>query len=231
MTSRVIRAGIHHISIVGWPRSGNRWIKRLLHTSLECSEGEVSVEHSFISNRFLGDSAARWLFLIRDPRDVAVSMWHMGVVQREGWSLAEYLQNSFSVGGYHEAHTPCGWAEFIHIWQDRVRQDRRMMEIRHEVFFADRQTELTRLLRQLRISADRRYILYAVSLSLQDRRKPYHQTKEEMVQSGIPGNWHYHFTPEAARFMENYCGNLMKELGYGGEPEWQALLRKGRRCG
>jgi hypothetical protein len=46
------------------------------------------------------------------------------------------------------------------------------------------------------------------------------------VEVGKPGEWPHHFGTAEARFLDVYCGDLMRKLGYGKEPEWAALLER-----
>jgi hypothetical protein len=38
--------------------------------------------------------------------------------------------------------------------------------------------------------------------------------QESIVPVGRPGEWKHHFTPRAMEFIEEYCGDLMRQLGY-----------------
>lgn len=244
------------VYIVGWPRSGNVHLGHLLSGALgersrfisprsRGGQGEnarcptVCQSHNmawqsasgnlFSSNRLvyrnLNDDE-RLVWIVRDPRDTAISAWQLGKESRfypPDYPLLSYLADRFT--SKNPSGPPCGWREYTEGWLRAMAEKPSIVQVRHEALLADREGELRRILRELGLSEDDGHIEKIVARKAKEKRAAYDGTGAK-VKAGLPGEWRAHFDAAAAQFLDDYCGDLMEQLGYGGEPEWLALLER-----
>lgn len=220
--------------VVGWPRSGTSWLERLLAHYLDGPAVKIWVhaddgDHPCVDKLHDPDVLAitddtKIILSIRDPRDTAVSEYFFLDGKAHSipdTSLHDYLKDVFwkRYGG---------WRAYIRRWS--LRCD---VVTHHESLWEDRKGELRRILCVAGIMPDEECIQHAANASLRfDGVRPTYIKEEnwrdsgQVALSGQPGEWKRHFTPRAARFMEEYCGDMIDMLGYGGEAEWTELLSR-----
>jgi hypothetical protein len=242
------------IYTVGWPRSGNVHLGHLLSGALGEHSGfanprsrgggrddakcpAVCQSHNMAwrgppGNLFWGNRLAyrnlhddeRLIWIVRDPRDTAISAWMLGKDSRRyppDYPLLAYLVDHFAIR--NASGPPCGWAKFTEGWMQAV-EEKPIVQVRHEVLLADREGELRRILRELGLPENDAHIAEVVARKARERRPAYDGTGAA-TQPGRP-EWPYHFGPTEAQFLNGYCGETMERLRYGGEPEWLALLKR-----
>jgi hypothetical protein len=54
----------------------------------------------------------------------------------------------------------------------------------------------------------------------QSGRKPGSEDAASVVRKGVAGDWKNHFTRDAARVFDRYCGDALIELGYEQDRSW-----------
>jgi len=236
------------IYTVGWPRSGNVHLGHLLSGALgersrfisprsrggngedaECPT--VCQSHNMAwygppGNLFWGNRLVyrnlrddeRLVWIVRDPRDTAISAWQLGKESRyypPNYPLLAYLTDHFT--SRNSSGSPCGWAEFTGGWMQAAEEMPSIVQVRHEALIADREGELRRILRELGLPEDDAHIAEVVTRKAREKRPAYDGTGAA-TQPGQP-EWPNYFGPTEARFLDRYCGDLMERLGYGGEPD------------
>jgi len=101
---------------------------------------------------------------------------------------------------------------------------RHIVQVRHEALVADREGELRRILGELKLPRYRRRI-QEIAARETGKMRPAYDGSGIRVEVGS-AEWPLHFGPLAARLLDDHCGDLMRELGYGRESEWTALLER-----
>ena len=172
----------------------------------------------------------RVIYIVRDPRDVAVSFYFYNIkvgVISEGYSIEDFV-------GRFMAPNVVGYADRVGCWQDHVLSWIRLRQgksgfalIRYEDLLADPVKELTELAQCLGIDPTRERIERAVRLSsashMQSLEKKQSQdwvatkgTRQDIsfVREAKAGGWRKTLTPTAVKTIEDAWGETMKELGY-----------------
>jgi hypothetical protein len=172
----------------------------------------------------------RVIYLVRDPRDVALSFYHYSIKMRhlkDGFSLNEFV-STFLAG------KPVPYAERIGTWEDhvlswiRMRQGRStFLLIRYEDFLSNPDNELAKLAALLRIDASPQRIARAIELSSasqmrtleQKQWKQFNATKGSrpdipFVREAKSGGWRKQLSKASVQAIEEAWGSTMQLLGY-----------------
>lgn len=172
----------------------------------------------------------RVIYIVRDPRDVAVSFYFYNLKVRvipDGYSMDEFV-NRFV------AADVVPYADRVGCWQDHVLSWLRLREgkagfalVRYEDLLADPAKELTQLAPMLGIDCTPERVEWAVRLSSaqhmqsleKEQAKQWMATKDTrqdipFVREAKSGGWRNKLSRTAVRTIEQAWGPTMKELGY-----------------
>jgi hypothetical protein len=157
---------------------------------------------------------ARFIHVIRDARDVAVSSWH-------------HLHRT---GPEAELRQLAAFAEYavlsVQLWQAVIQRARaaaaalgeRYLEVRYEDLHADPDAGLDRLLRFLGVSSDpmvRRACIEQASFgTASGGRAAGQEDRAAFLRKGLPGDWRSWFDPALNQAVLAQVGPLLAELGY-----------------
>lgn len=173
----------------------------------------------------------RVIYVVRDPRDVAVSFYYyclkMGVIP-EGYLISEFVDRfvASQIIGYADRHG---------CWQDHVLSWLRLREgkpnfrlVRYEDLLVDPAKELTSFAPMLGIDPSPERVERAVRLSSashmqsleREQSKQWGVTKDSrqdipFVREAKSGGWRKKLSATSVRTIEQAWGATMKELGYG----------------
>jgi len=237
------------VFLTSYPRSGNTWTRFLVGNLVHPSEPVtfLNVErlvpdmykHSdrklralarpriLKSHECFDPRYKRIIYLVRDPRDVAVSNYHWEMKQRS-------MKESYPIEAFVERWMePVYWAR-LGCWGDHVtswlctRQGREgFLLLRYEDMLADAEKEIAKVARVLGIDAQKERLARAVELSSADRMRRLEkdqgdrwvQTKntrqdKKFVRSAAAGDWRTILPSESVQKIESAWGDVMKTLGY-----------------
>lgn len=221
------------IIVVGWPRSGTSWSARLIINYLDgpgvepwthqsrgqhpqCFRVHEMSDEDIKSNLASGNKI---MFVVRDPRDVATSEYffmhgksHPLAHSIVDTTLYDYLQAIFVT-------QRGGWRVYVEKWLQLASENEGIITASHEMLWVDKDKALREILCKLGIEPDTASIQHAIDASQGFTRPAYIRMQDwkkqgSTVPVGRPGEWKHHFTPEAMEFIEEYCGDLMRQLGY-----------------
>lgn len=155
---------------------------------------------------------ARFVHIIRDGRDGAVSGWaHLKRLDQTDQfaTFADYA------GYFAENH----WRGYIQAVRDAERAlPGRVLEVRYEALHTEPESELRRVLALLGVSQDSDTISRCVEAASFDVQSGGRARGQELAEShfrkGIVGDWRNTFDDEAERRFEAAAGDLLRELGY-----------------
>ena len=166
------------------------------------------------------------VYIVRDPRDVAVSYAHHTGKSQE-WAVAELANPAASLLGQPGAHV--GQVRMrLGTWSEHVREWTRhdlfpVLVVRYEDLSADPRAELARVARFAGIDADDDRVAAAVraarfdALRDQETRTGYHAAPfpdRAFFRRGQVGAWRDELAPELAAQVEHDHAEVMSELGY-----------------
>lgn len=243
------------VFLVSYPRSGNTWARFLIGNLIYQDEPVTfaNIESRLPEIYFNPDHAMRRLprprilkshecfqplyrrviYIVRDPRDVAVSFYHHNI--KAGNIADDYAIEDF-VPRFIDAEFDAkwgSWADHVLSWL-RLRQDSHsFILLRYESMKQQPETELARVAAFLQdcsfgaIDASHDKLQRAVELSSPERMRALEKqqarqwvlTRETrsdkpFVRSATAGGWKSHLPEQSVTAIESAWGEIMQTLGY-----------------
>jgi hypothetical protein len=233
--------------IVSYPRSGNTWtrflIANLLHpeppvtfssieqvipdTSSLSSKTLKRVPRPRIlkSHEYFDPRYQKVIYLVRDPRDVAISLYHFRRKYRtidDGYPLERYVLERFLPGDMDAS-----WGEHVGSWLGARRSDPRFLLVRYEDLLENPVGQLQRMAHFLGIDASADRLALAVECGAADRLRKLEKIESEkwvttrgkrqdvaFIGSAKSGGWRSNLPDVSVQQIEVAWGDLMKSLGY-----------------
>ncbi len=235
--------------LVSYPRSGNTWTRFLIANLVYPRENVsfANIErlipdceaHSsrymkripqprFIkSHEYFDHRYRKVIYVVRDPRDVALSYYNFQRKYRQihdGYPLAQYVEG-FVAGRLSSADWGT-WGQNVGSWLVR-HGEAEFLLLRYEDMVADPARELASIARFLNIEAEAVTIAAAIERSSADRMRELERaqsgewvaTKDRrqdipFVGAASAGGWKTRLPVESAKRIEGAWGTLMVRLGY-----------------
>jgi hypothetical protein len=243
------------VFLVSYPRSGNTWTRFLLGNLIyqddpvTFSNIESRIpEIYFNRDRFLRQLPRprmlkshesfqphypRVIYIVRDPRDVAVSFYHHNVKARnipDGYPMASFVSR-FIAGEFD--HKFGSWRDNVLSWTALRGNDPDFVMLHYEDMKRDTSNVLANVVAFLercsfrRIDASPQALQRAIELSSPERMRALEKQEagswvltkgtrsdKPFVRSATSGGWKSHLAPEAVAAIESAWGHLMQSLGY-----------------
>lgn len=200
------------------------WVVRKGHFALLDERGsEVVPREHVLSWRNL--THGRVAFIVRDPRDIAVSAsyyWSSGRSRER--NLAMFIEQ---MGTGKRFNLP-PWQDYVGGWLER-RFDFSL--VLYEDLLSNTHGEAMRVLCEMGLSPSPQAVAKAVDLEqFSHRREDVETTQDRLVlgrkyhlklmRKGIAGDWRNHFTPDLAELAHRFFGPAMLRLGYIKDEDW-----------
>lgn len=243
------------VFLVSYPRSGNTWVRFLLGNLLYEDDPVTfsNIESRIPEIYFNSDRVLRQLprprvlkshecfqphyprviYIVRDPRDVAVSSYHHNVKARnipDGYSISGFVPR-FIAGEFDPKFG--SWRDNVLSWTALRKNDPRFLFIRYEDFKADTTLGLSRIVTFLergsfrKVNSSPEALRRAIELSSTERMRALEKQEagswvltkrtrsdKPFVRSAISGGWKSQLSGESVASIESVWGNLMQTLGY-----------------
>lgn len=234
--------------IVSYPKSGNTWTRFLLANTVA---GDKVVDWSnierivpdiyinrdpllkglprpryFKSHEGYRPEYRRVVFIVRDPRDVAVSYYHF--VRKTKTLPVDASMDDFMtkfIDGKIDSYG--NWGENVGSWLGARRGTDSFLVVRYEDLLENTEAELARIADMLGLPTDEQLLRNAVENSRADRMRQLEQEQRSdhkmlkrsradipFVRAAKSGQWQTELPPEAVRQIESAWGSVMRELGY-----------------
>jgi hypothetical protein len=236
--------------IVSYPRSGNTWtrflIANLVHPEepatfanierlVPDSEAQSSRYFKSLprprlikSHQYFDPRYKKVIYIVRDPRDVALSYYDFQRKYRQiedGYPLSQYVDDF--VGGRLSSADWGTWGENVGSWVSARQKHAGFLLLRYEDMMADTARELAKIAAFLGIAPDPEALTNAINLSSADRMRSLEKSQgNEWVstknkRSDIPfirtassGGWRKLLPANSVAAIESTWGPLMSRLGY-----------------
>jgi hypothetical protein len=233
--------------IASFPRSGNTWtrflIANLVHPEEPVTFANIEKfipDSSALSNRalkrvprprfvksheYFDPRFQKVIYLVRDPRDVAVSLYNFRRKYRhieDTFPIDQYVAERFIKGDMDVS-----WGEHVGSWLGARRKHPEFLLLRYEDLQQDVFRELRRVADFLGIDAAPERIATAVQRSEVDRLRALEKQEHEKwvstkgKRADVPfigtarvGGWNQGLPGEAAALIESAWGELMESLRY-----------------
>jgi hypothetical protein len=242
--------------ITSYPRSGNTWTRFLIANLIHAQEPvtfanieSVIPDATALSNQamkrvsrprmvktheYFDPRYRKVIYLVRDPRDVAVSLYHFR--RKNG-----YLEDSYPLESYvRERFIPgdmdVSWGEHVGSWLGARRNDPRLLLVRYEDLQQSTFDQVLRIAHFLGIEAASDRVRTAIERSDLDRMRRLEREEHEkwittkgrrkdvpFIGAGKSGKWGETLPKAAAALIESQWYDLMRSLGY--EPGAQPASR------
>jgi hypothetical protein len=228
------------IYVVGFPKSGNSWLSRLLGDALdspvEAMKGKIALADEGFDRRgpfvihqdhLVGlpeEDNARIVYILRDPRDVIVSnyfYWDLGSIKETIERCAE---------GRKPFRRFLGMNFYISKWLDKYRLHIDSLT-RYEWLNTRPFSTLLIVLAELGYKYETDLVDVIERQSFKERlriveehpeRLSYNQgIQRKLMRKGVVGDWVNHFTFEDAELMEHHFGDLLRKYAYAHDGWWK----------
>lgn len=235
--------------LVSYPRSGNTWT-RFLTANLLFPDREVSflnIDHLIPdvlnvdrrtlagiprprlikSHEYFDPRYRRVIYIVRDPRDVAVSYYYFYLKQgfiQDGYPLGQFIKH-FVIGEIDPEYA--SWGEHVTSWLVTRHGRPNFLFLKYEDMKANPAQELAKIANFLEIPGDLERLARAAQLSSADRMRELEARDENrwigtrskrkdvrFVRTATSGGWRSSLGAGEVAAIEQQWGALMRFLGY-----------------
>ncbi|MBL4716758.1 MAG: hypothetical protein COC01_09960 [Bacteroidetes bacterium] len=255
-----VKSRLHEIRaddnmIVSYPRSGNTWTRFLVANLINKEDKPLtnstywkivgSIEDFKLSNRIDSISSPRVLkshevfdprykrvvYLVRDPRSVAVSYYYLlkrdkripeNIIFKD--YLKDFIHGKYSQGIYSNFGS---WEEHVGSWIGGIgHDDNRFLLIKYEDLRTNTSLALNKIADFFDLKKDEYLIEKAIEYSSIENMKKFNNERKELhekmkIDTSIPfirqGNaeeWKEHFDAESLSLLYDKFGPIMNKVGY-----------------
>jgi sulfotransferase family protein len=237
------------VFLVSYPRSGNTWTRFLIgnlvnpedpvtFANIEARIPEIYLfadrvlrrlprprilkSHEYFDHRY-----KRVIYIVRDPRDIATSMYHYSIKRRDipdDYPIEQFVPR-FINGEFLEDFGT--WHEHASSWLAARQNQPGFVLLRYEEMLVDAERELIKAARLLRVNVTGDMIARAVQLSSAARMRELENRQAEawkltrearqdkpFVRAARSGSWRSDLPSRSVQEIERAWGVLMQELGY-----------------
>ena len=237
------------VFLTSYPRSGNTWTRFLIGNLIHANEEVtfLSVERLVPDMYKHSDRVLRGLprprtvkshecfdpryrkviYIVRDPRDVAVSNYHWELKLRsvkEGYPIEEFVPRWMTPDFWPRIGS---WGDHVGSWLATRQGKEGFLLLRYEDLKEDSERELKRVAEFLGIQASAERVKRAVELSSAENMRKIERkesgkwvattlTRQDkpFVRNATSGGWKSVLPEKTVAYIETHWGHLMKDLGY-----------------
>ena len=235
------------VLLVSYPKSGSTWLRMLLAEALTGHEGDFDSIRSSVppighhgaaqallpgSGRLIRSheildpsypiSAQRVVYLLRDPRAVAVSFFHHSLRMGSYSGDLDSFCRDFVAGCIGDLGP---WKCHVELALDRAEyQEGRVLLVRYEDLVADTEGQLLRIVAFLGVDVPLATVRQAVEHNAAARMREKEQQStflagrgdpsETLVRAGAAPGWRKEMSPAAQAFIDDDMGELVIRAGY-----------------
>lgn len=233
--------------IASYPRSGNTWtrflVANLIHPEKPVTFSnieQVIPDTSALSSRtlkqvprprvlksheYFDPRYQKVVYLVRDPRDVVVSLYNFRRKYRiihDSYPIERYVEERFLPGDMDAS-----WGEHVGSWLGARGKDPRFLLVRYEDLLDETPQQLERIARFLGIDAGPENVALAIERSTADRLRKLEKDESEkwvttkgkrhdipFIGAAKSGGWRTKLPRKSAELIASAWPQLLRRLGY-----------------
>jgi hypothetical protein len=236
------------VFIVSYPKSGNTWtrflIGNLIHPQSPADFSNINLiipdpeglskrklarmprPRYIKSHQYFDPRYPKVIYVVRDPRDVALSQYHFHRKRKllQDGASVEHFVSRFVAG---KTSPYASWGENVASWMATRSGCPGFLLLRYEDMIENITRELAKVADFLGLKASEELLIHAVARSSAHEMKKLEQkqallwssTKETrqdvpFVRAATPGGWKSELPETSVREIENAWAGLMRSLGY-----------------
>ncbi len=237
------------LTVIEFPKSGGTWLAQMLGTALEWPfldnwtwpPGNNCILRG---HQLPTPSRSDQIYVLRDPRDVHLSLfhhrvrhWESNVRYRRAWlaehrrplavadlseQLADFIGFESRFAGKRGSAAPVAWDRHVEAWLAASAEAFSGVATTYEQLRDDPVSELRRVLSATIGDPGAELAEASVTAHRFDLRKDSSVDAggRSFLRSGRPGGWREVFTPEAGELLERLYGSAMRRAGYEAPEGW-----------
>ena len=240
------------IFLVSYPRSGNTWTRFLIGTLVHQDEPltfkniESRIPEIYLfpdrvlrrlprprmlkSHECFDPRYKRIIYIVRDPRDVAVSFYHYAIKIKwieQDYPIAEFVPRLIAGEFDVRAGWAATWSDHVMSWVSMRSDSDGFLLLRYEDMIQNTEHELSRVARFLHFEPTKERLSRAVQLSSADHMRNLEKreardwqltqnTRQDkpFVRAAKSGNWERALPPASVALIESAWAPAMRSLGY-----------------
>ncbi len=237
------------VYLVSYPRSGNTWarflIANLVDTDNPPSFADIEARIPAInlwsdrtlrrvprprilkSHEYFDPRYKRVIYIVRDPRDVAVSSYHYAIKRRDladGYPVERFVPR-FIAGEFFSDFA--NWGDHVRSWLGTRQREKGFLLLRYEEMLASLEPELTKIASFLNVDTSPDRLSRCAELSSVERLRELERkqsrdwkltkkTRQDkpFVRAAAAGGWRQVLSPQSVALIESAWGPIMGELRY-----------------
>lgn len=198
------------IYVTGYQRSGNNWLTMLIaetigaDVSCVLKREDTGKKHKVVQVHHgpeMLQTKSPIVHIVRDPRDVAVSVWHYWP-QKYG-SINEVLE-SMRQGTVMLGHR---WSEFVAAWLSKG-----VPMVRYEDLLLNTEQTLSRMFDGIGVAVFPAEITKAVGVCRFEMLRGQFPEEKAHFRAGRSGDWERYFNDQDVVLAEEYFGDVMRQI-------------------
>lgn len=237
------------VFLVSYPRSGNTWTRFLIANLIypddpvtfanvesripeiylfrdvdlrRLSRPRILKSHEYFDHRY-----KQIIYIVRDPRDVAVSLYHYAIKRKQipdTYPIEQFVPRFISGEFFVDWST---WEDHVSSWRTTRQNKAGFLLLRYEDMLRNPTRELGKIVGFLKLKVTPQRLARAVALSSADRMRELEKmqsgdwrltkgTRQDkpFIRHAEEGSWRSDLPSQSVSAIESAWGPLMQSLGY-----------------